>query len=162
VARSLSFMARIAVRPEHLFPALLLVGVALSVPGTRALFSQSASTAPENNYVEARLCARCHPQIDADYRRTGMGSSLFRPTAGNTIEDYSNQHQFSHPRSGTQYAMIHRIDGFYQRRWQTGFGGIESGVEEMKIDYVLGSGNHARSYLHRTPRGTLIELPLGW
>ena len=27
---------------------------------------------------------------------------------------------------------------------------------------MLGSGNHARSYLHRTARGTLIELPLGW
>ena len=26
----------------------------------------------------------------------------------------------------------------------------------------MGSGNHARTYLHRTPRGTLIELPLGW
>ena len=32
----------------------------------------------------------------------------------------------------------------------------------MKVDYVLGSGNHARSYLHRTAAGTLIELPLGW
>ena len=27
---------------------------------------------------------------------------------------------------------------------------------------MLGSGNHARSYLHRTARGTLVELPLGW
>jgi predicted CXXCH cytochrome family protein len=26
----------------------------------------------------------------------------------------------------------------------------------------MGSGNHARSYLHRTERGMLIELPLGW
>ena len=38
----------------------------------------------------------------------------------------------------------------------------ETNVEESRIDYVLGSGNHARSYLHRTARGTLIELPLGW
>jgi cytochrome c-type biogenesis protein CcmH/NrfG len=26
----------------------------------------------------------------------------------------------------------------------------------------MGSGNHARSYLHRTERGMLFELPLGW
>jgi len=32
----------------------------------------------------------------------------------------------------------------------------------MKIDYVIGSGNHARSYLHRTVTGGYIELPLGW
>src|SRR5207244_4611447 len=31
-----------------------------------------------------------------------------------------------------------------------------------RIDYVLGSGNDARSYRHRTRRGTLIDLPLGW
>ena len=31
-----------------------------------------------------------------------------------------------------------------------------------KIDYVMGSGNHVRTYLHRTTRGTLIELPLAW
>ena len=35
-------------------------------------------------------------------------------------------------------------------------------MEEQRIDYVMGSGNHARTYLHRTARGTLIELPLGW
>jgi hypothetical protein len=29
-------------------------------------------------------------------------------------------------------------------------------------DYVVGSGNHARTYLHRTPNGKLIELPLTW
>jgi hypothetical protein len=26
----------------------------------------------------------------------------------------------------------------------------------------MGSGDNARSYLHCTPRGTLIEMPLGW
>src|SRR5438874_11594245 len=32
----------------------------------------------------------------------------------------------------------------------------------MKIDYVIGAGDHSRAYLHRTTRGTLTELPLGW
>ena len=26
----------------------------------------------------------------------------------------------------------------------------------------MGSGNHVRTYLHRTERGALIELPLAW
>ncbi len=58
--------------------------------------------------------------------------------------------------------MIIRGDGYYQRRWQVGLNGAETNVDEMKVDYVLGSGNEARSYLHRTSRDTLIELPLGW
>ena len=58
--------------------------------------------------------------------------------------------------------MIVRGVDYYQRRWQIGFDGKETNVEEMKIDYVIGSGNHARSYLHRTVSGGYIELPLGW
>jgi predicted CXXCH cytochrome family protein len=58
--------------------------------------------------------------------------------------------------------MDQRGGAYYQRRWQIGFDGKETNVEELTIDYVLGSGNHARSYLHKTTRGTLIELPLGW
>jgi predicted CXXCH cytochrome family protein len=91
-----------------------------------------------------------------------MGRSLFRPSPANTLEDYSKNNEFYHALSDTHYAMIIRDGAYYQRRWQIGFGGTTVNVEELKIDYVLGSGNHARSYLHRTARGTLIELPLGW
>src|SRR6185437_4423130 len=48
------------------------------------------------------------------------------------------------------------------RRWQIGYECKETNVEELEIDYVMGSGNRVRTYLHRTPRGTLIELPLAW
>ena len=51
---------------------------------------------------------------------------------------------------------------FYQRRWQIGFDGKDTNVEEKQIDYVLGSGNHAQTFLHRTARNTLQQLPLGW
>lgn len=91
-----------------------------------------------------------------------MGRSLFRPSLANTVEDYAGKHTFDHTLSDTHYAMISRGGAYYQRRWQTGFDGKESNIEESRIDYVLGSGSHARSYLHRTSRGTLTELPLGW
>jgi tetratricopeptide (TPR) repeat protein len=58
--------------------------------------------------------------------------------------------------------MERRSDGYYQRRWQIGYRGNEENVEDLKIDYVMGSGNHVRTYLHRTSRGTLIEAPLAW
>ena len=80
----------------------------------------------------------------------------------NTVEDYKEKHEFYHSLSDTHYSMIFRDGAYYQRRWQIGFDGKETNVEETKIDYVLGSGDHARSYLHRTDRGSLIELPLGW
>jgi tetratricopeptide (TPR) repeat protein len=122
----------------------------------------AAPTGPGNHYVDARICAGCHSQIAQNHLQTGMGRSLFPPTPANTVEDYTGNNEFTHPLSDTHYSMILRDGAYYQRRWQIGFGGKETNVEESKIDYVLGSGNHARSYLHRTARGALIELPLGW
>ena len=33
---------------------------------------------------------------------------------------------------------------------------------EERVDYIIGSGNQARTYLHRTPAGRLVELPVSW
>jgi len=133
----------------------------LRLAGLAALAIITAQAAG-NDYVDARVCASCHSQMAEGYRQTGMGRSLFRPTPANTIEDYSNNHEFYHPLSDTHYAMIRRDGAYFQRRWQIGFGGREENVEESRIDYVFGSGNHSRSYLHRTARGTFVELPLSW
>jgi hypothetical protein len=141
-------MLRIAV-PPCLAAVVIGVLIAAQVPSG-------------NTYVDTRTCAGCHSQIAQDYLQTGMGRSLFRPTPANTVEDYTTNSQFYHALSDTHYAMTARGGAYYQRRWQIGFGGKETNVEEFKIDYVLGSGNHARTYLHRTARGTLIQLPLGW
>jgi tetratricopeptide (TPR) repeat protein len=123
---------------------------------------EAAPDATSGEYVDARVCAACHRQIADDYRQTGMARSFVRSSAANTIEDYSRQNTYDHALSDTHYAMIRRGGEFYQRRWQIGLDGSETNVEELRVDYILGSGNHARSYLHRTAAGTLIELPLGW
>ena len=122
----------------------------------------AAQSTPANNYVDVRICAGCHSKIAQNHLHTGMGRSLFRPSPANTVEDYARNNEFYHSLSDTHYAMILRDGVYYQRRWQIGFDGNPTNVEESSIDYVLGSGNHARAYLHRTARGTLIELPLGW
>jgi predicted CXXCH cytochrome family protein len=58
--------------------------------------------------------------------------------------------------------MVQHDGAWFQRRWQTGFDGKETEVDEKRVDYVLGSGNHAMSWLHLTEQNTLQELPLGW
>jgi len=115
-------------------------------------------------YVDSKVCARCHREIAEAYARTGMGRSFVRPAATNTVEDYDSAaaRDFYHAPSDTHFAMLRRGGEYFQRRWQTGLDGQIINLEELRVDYVMGSGNHARSYLHRTARGTLIELPLGW
>ncbi len=58
--------------------------------------------------------------------------------------------------------MVAKGGAWYQRSWQIGPGGKEDDAGELRIDYIMGSGNHVRTYLHRTARNTLIELPLAW
>ncbi|MDQ1472682.1 MAG: hypothetical protein QOJ99_4162 [Bryobacterales bacterium] len=58
--------------------------------------------------------------------------------------------------------MEQRGDSYVQRRWRIGYDGKETDVQESPVDYVMGSGNHVRTYLSRTSRGALVELPLAW
>ncbi len=112
-------------------------------------------------YVDPKLCATCHPSIANTFRLTGMGRSFATPSTAKPLENFE-RNEFYHTLSDTHYKMVRRDGEYFQRRWQIGFDGKETNLEELKIDYILGSGNHARSYLHRNERGILIELPLGW
>jgi cytochrome c-type biogenesis protein CcmH/NrfG len=118
-----------------------------------------SAVAASSEYVDAKVCAGCHRQIAQDFARTGMGRSFDRATPAGFPDP---PRDFYHSPSDTHYAVVIRDGQYYQRRWQIGLGGVETNVEELRIDYILGSGNHARSYLHRTARGTLIEFPVGW
>ncbi len=114
-----------------------------------------------SGYVDPKLCSTCHPKVAETFRLTGMGRSFAQAGTARTLENFDGK-EFYHALSDTHYEMVRRNGESFQRRWQIGFDGKETNVEELKIDYVLGSGNHARSYLHRNERGILIELPLGW
>ena len=116
----------------------------------------------EDGYVSPELCAGCHRSVWETYRRTGMARSFYRPSAINMAEEYSNKNSFYHQASDSDFTMLHRDDKYYQRRYQIDFADRQVNVMEKQIDYVMGSGHHARAYLHRTARGTLIELPLAW
>ena len=77
-------------------------------------------------------------------------------------EDFAVRNTVYNKASGDYYTMIRRGNEYYQRRHQIGFDGKETNVLEERIDYVIGSGDQARSFLHRTSEGKLIELPVTW
>jgi predicted CXXCH cytochrome family protein len=91
-----------------------------------------------------------------------MAKSFYRPTPANTVEDYTDKNTFYHKPSDSYFSMRQRDGKLYQRRYQMDPAGKQVNVMEKQIDYIMGSGNHARAYLNRTARGTLVELPLAW
>ncbi|MBZ5609943.1 MAG: tetratricopeptide repeat protein [Acidobacteriia bacterium] len=115
-----------------------------------------------SSYADPGACAGCHSEIAKTYRLTGMGRSLYRPRPESTVEDYSSHNVFYHRDSDRYYTMLERDGKLYQRRHQLGFDGQPANVVEYAVDFVIGSGNHARTYLHRSPEGKLIELPVSW
>jgi len=122
--------------------------------------SSTGSAGTAGAYLDSKVCAGCHPSIWESYGRTGMGRSFYRPSAANRIEDYTQI--YYHRASDTYYAMVQHDGKYFQRQYQFDFDGKQTNVSEAGIDFIVGSGNHSRTYLHRTSRNTLIELPLAW
>lgn len=91
-----------------------------------------------------------------------MGRSLYSPGTQPVIEDWERRNELRHAPSARTFRMFRRDGEFFYLRYQTGPKGERINVVEKRIDYVLGSGNHARSYLHRTPDGRLLGLPVAW
>jgi hypothetical protein len=93
-------------------------------------------------------CAECHPAVAASYAKTGMGRSFqtakrlphFPGTAVNGFSAVEQNGRYSVHRAATD----------------------DVPAMDVPIDYAIGSGDHAVSYLHRTRDNKLIELPVSW
>ncbi|HXE08642.1 MAG TPA: tetratricopeptide repeat protein [Acidobacteriaceae bacterium] len=113
-------------------------------------------------YLDSAACNECHADVAATYQHTGMARTFHRPSEQSMMEDFKRANRFVHKASGLTYTMIERDGKFFQRRSSVGFDGKETNVLEEQIDYVIGSGNHGRAYLHRTAQGKLVQLPISW
>jgi hypothetical protein len=119
---------------------------------TLLLAAALSAYAAEPGYVDPATCWPCHARIFESYRKTGMGRSFAKVDASPPAVE------FFHEASGRYYSVVERDGAPYLRRHQAG----ATNVIEKRIDYVIGSGNHSKTFLHRDPRGRLFELPLSW
>ena len=104
--------------------------------------------------------AGCHQEIARTFRLTGMGRSFTRLTPNQLrIAEPVRLH---HEASQRYYTITQRDGILYQRRHQLELDGRETNVVELTADFVVGSGNHARTFLHRYPDGRLVQLPVSW
>ena len=143
--------------------ALLLIGAIWYTRSRPEPITPSPqSDLQSTGYVDPSTCNECHADVAETYRHTGMARTFHRPSEDSVIEDFKRSNRFVHKASGLTYTAINRDGKFYMRRSAVGFDGKEADVLEEQIDYVVGSGNHARAYLHRTEQGKLVELPINW
>ena len=112
-------------------------------------------------YVADEVCAGCHPDLYDSYQQVAMARAFYRPRADNLIEDFESD-GFFHLPSGRQYRMTRRGDRLIMRRHQLDAAGRPINQVEQEVDWILGSGNHSRTYLFRTEWGELYQLPIAW
>ena len=125
-----------------------------------ALFGIHVTTGAAAGYVDDRVCARCHAELAESYREVAMARSFYRPRAAPAVEDFDTP--FEHAASARIYQMRRDGDHYFFRRHQLDGAGREINVWEVEVDWIMGSGNHSRIYLYRTPLGELYQLPLAW
>jgi len=113
---------------------------------------------PSPRYADARSCAGCHAAIAAKYKNSGMARA-FAPAGADTIPAAD---AYYHAASESYFTMASREGKFFQSRHQKGPRGERINEIEKEIHFVMGSGNHAKTFLHRAADGKLIQLPLGW
>ncbi|MGI8906415.1 MAG: tetratricopeptide repeat protein [Candidatus Sumerlaeaceae bacterium] len=121
-----------------------------------------ATTGPAAGYIGSQSCAECHAEIVSTYSHVAMGRSLYRPTVTNIIEDYTSAPEFYHQPSQQYFRMLREGEKFFQVRYQKSPEGKAINELRAEINYIVGSGNHARSYLHEEPGGKLYQLPVAW
>jgi tetratricopeptide (TPR) repeat protein len=109
-------------------------------------------------YTDPAVCSSCHEQIARTYSLTGMARSFSKVSGA----EFTTQGRVYHKASDRYYANVERDGKFYQRRYQIGFGGRETNALELEAHYVIGSGNHARTFVHRNADGRLLQLPVSW
>lgn len=78
-------------------------------------------------------------------------------TSAPRVEDFRRRNTLRHPASNSTFTMSERGGRFFMRREGAGADPVEK-----EIHYILGSGNQARSYIHRTGQGRLLALPVTW
>ncbi|HEX7190504.1 MAG TPA: hypothetical protein VF381_02925, partial [Thermoanaerobaculia bacterium] len=124
-----------------------------------ALFAVAASV--PSGYVDDVSCDSCHAKIVQTYQHVGMSKSFYRPRQGDAIENFDKM-PFRHALSGDVMELRWRNGRLVFRRWRLDASGKPIHLFEQPVDWILGSGHHARTYLYQTPNGELYQLPLAW
>jgi len=115
------------------------------------------NTSPGVAYVGSKVCASCHPKIYESYKKTDMGRSM--AVAGSELDAIPPGTTIRNDRLNRSYAVSRESDGLYQSEFELDSSGGEVFRATHKLEYVIGSGANAITFLVR--RGNyLFEAPL--
>ena len=89
-----------------------------------------------------------------------MAKSFYPLTSANLVEDF-NADPIWHEESGFWYRVVEEDGAYWQEEFRLDARGERTHSLKRQIDYVIGSGNAARTYISESNQ-RLYQLPLTW
>ena len=129
--------------------------------GSRETAPRFFDRASESRYVGIDACVDCHKDRAATFAHTGMGRSFYPLTADVVVEDFTERNEIEIPWQGLRYRMTRRDGKFFMRQSASDGRGGEMAVDEREMVFVVGSGNHSRSYV-TVEDGRFFQTPVCW
>ena len=111
-------------------------------------------------YVGDAACASCHARETAVYRTHAMAQSFHRWSPASRIEPTLDAPLQNTP-TGFSYIVANEGGRLYQIERLTGPQGQRLHELKRRMDFVMGSGQVARTYFTEE-NGRLFQLPLTW
>lgn len=118
------------------------------------------NVATPTQYVGDSSCTACHASEASAYGQHAMSQTFRRRAAGERI-DARNDTGVYHRRTGLFYSVTDVGGQPYQVEYLRGPGGRRLHELRRRMDWVIGSGSVARTYLSEE-NGRLFQLPLTW
>ncbi len=112
----------------------------------------------ETAYVGDQACFDCHEDLWRGYQTHGMARSYYPLTRETAIEPLPAG-PIRHDASGFVYRVFAENGRYFQEEYRLDAAGRKTHRLLRSMDYVMGSGNAARTYL-TDMEGRLYELPL--
>jgi tetratricopeptide (TPR) repeat protein len=111
-------------------------------------------------YVDDRACKECHEQLFESYQSVGMSQSFYPADPKQAPEGLDKP--YYHAASQRYYLMTERDDKLVLKRYCQDAEGQQFAEFESEVAWVMGSGNHGRTYISQSKHGELTMLPLAW
>jgi hypothetical protein len=123
-------------------------------PITSSPFQNTRAAA---HYVGSDACLPCHGGRHTSFRHTGMGRSM----AAVDVRHEPPDGAFDHAASKRRYQVVRKDGTLWHRELLLAAGAADVVLSEYPVQYVIGSGRHARTYLVEAD-GFLVESPVTW
>ncbi|NND70315.1 MAG: tetratricopeptide repeat protein [Rhodothermales bacterium] len=145
----------------------LLVAVACKRPTPAVTDEESGSTIAFANverpgiaYTGDAACSSCHEQEYAGFQEHGMAHSYYAVDETDRNETFGIDALY-HEETDLYYRPVRTDSGYYQEEYRLDSSGDVVHSMIRKMDYVVGSGGAAQTYL-TDDNGWLYEMPLTW